>query len=111
VAHRGLFWLKQSIEAAMKSTTVLLVMFSFAAGLGTGLSGPLAKAGAGLANMVWHEPASSRADRITASFEATRAVFQPADFRWTAQQAKSSAALCAPKDDAKAADFAGVQHL
>ncbi len=96
----------------MKSTTVLMVAFSFVAGLGLGLSGPLAKAGEGLIKMLSAERSPvAHADRITASFETQRGAFQPADFRWPLQQPAKSNVVCAPKDDAASNPFAGVQHL
>jgi hypothetical protein len=96
----------------MKSTTVLMVAFSFVAGLGLGLSGPLAKAGEGLIKVIAGErTAVPHADRITASFETQRGGFQPADFRWPMQQATASNVVCAPKDDAAHKPFEGVQHL
>ncbi len=97
----------------MKPTTLLLVAFSFLAGLAVGLSGPLAKAGDGLLRVMSADTqAAPRVDRITASFETQRGTFQPADFRWPLQRATKSNVLCAPKDaDPVHQLITGVQHL
>ncbi len=96
----------------MKSTTVLLVAFSFVAGVGVGFSGPLAKVGEGLARVISGElPALAHVDRITVSFENQRPAFQPADFRWSVQPAAKSDVVCAPKDGAAHQVVPGIQHL
>jgi len=96
----------------MKSTTVLMVGFSFVAGLGIGMSGPLAKAGDGLFKVIFtQQTAFEHADRIAASVDTTRAAFQPADFRWPLQQATKTSVVCTPKDDTAPKPVTGIQHL
>lgn len=96
----------------MKSTTVLMIAFSFVAGLGIGLSGSLAKAGEGLFKvMMMRQPAFTPADRITAAVVGDRAVFQPADFRWPLEQPTKTSVVCGPKDDATPKLATDIQHL
>ena len=96
----------------MKTTTVLMIAFSFVAGLGVGLSGPLAKAGEGLLKvMMVRQPAFAPADRITAAASGDYAVFQPADFRWPLEKSTKTAVICGPKDSASPKLITDIQHL
>ena len=96
----------------MKPTTLLAVAFSFLAGLGLGLSGPLAKAADGLWRVMGSAPAGlQHADRITASFDTQRGAFQPADFRWPLQEATKTSVVCRPKADLAHQPIQGVHHL
>ena len=96
----------------MKSTTVLMIAFSFVAGLGVGLSGPLAKAGEGLFKVLMErQSAFVPSDRITAAADGDRAIFQPADFRWPLGQPTKSAVVCGPKDNATPKLVTDIQHL
>jgi len=96
----------------MKPTTMLLIAGAFAAGLATGLSGPLAKAGDGLTRiMLDAAPSPSHRARITATIEAQRDGIQPVDLRWNTRAQTPQNVICAPKDETSRAPLTGIQHL
>ena len=96
----------------MKSMTVLLVACGFLAGLATGMSGPLLKAGDGLARVMTEDTAvSPRIVRVTAAADIAHDGFQPADFRWNSRADVTHQAICAPKDQLGRASLPDIQHL
>lgn len=96
----------------MKPTTMLLIAGAFAAGLATGWTGPLAKAGDGLARiMLDAAPPPAHRAKITATVETQRDAIQPVDLRWNATTPLPQNLFCAPKDEAARAPLASIQHL
>jgi hypothetical protein len=96
----------------MKPTTMLLVAGAFAAGLVTGMAGPLEKAGDGLTRIMMDASASpGRQAKITATNSVQRDDIQPVDLLWKTRTQSPQNVLCAPKDEAARAPLTGIQHL
>lgn len=97
----------------MKPLTVLLVAMGFAAGVAAGLSGPVAKASAGLARMISSDTAvAGPLVRVTAaSVVLSHEGVQPSDIRWIARDLNSKQVICAPDNAAAKAAEPVIQHL
>ena len=96
----------------MKPPTLLIASCAFVAGLGLGLSGPVAKAGDGLLHILLDgAPHQLHADRITASAGMLRRGFQAADFQWQTRSKPLDKAFCAPKDELSNMRLPAIQHL
>jgi len=97
----------------MKPATVVFVACAFAAGVGVGMSGTLAKAGNGLSGMMSQEvvTVAGRTARITAQVQLQHDSLQPADFRWNSRADLARQTVCAPKDSVGHVALPAIQHL
>lgn len=96
----------------MRPLTILLIAMGFAAGLAVGMSGPIAKAGEGLARMINADaPASGPLVRVTATSGLQHEGFQPADVRWNPRQDLNLKTICAPNGLSGPSPLPAIQHL
>ena len=96
----------------MKPTTLLIASCAFVAGLGIGLSGPAAKAGEGLVQLLTDSMSlPARPVLLTVSASTLHSGVEPANFRWTARGPALDQAFCAAKPDLSTLRQPNIQHL